>query len=249
MPRRAIRRTLLPDADDTLWESNIYFIEASARFGVLLGACGIDPQAADRAAQETQLELIPTLGYGPASYLAGLELAVERLLRAQGQGLTPELAARVRACGAVVADPPMRLAPGAVNALRALRPTSRLILVTKGDSAFQRAKLARSGLAPLFDDCLVLPEKDEAAYRQLVRDLALDPATTWMIGNSPKSDINPALAAGLGAIYIPHPHTWSAELVPLERPDITVILDALADLVAYFSPARSGSRSSVGAAS
>ena len=32
-----------------------------------------------------------------------------------------------------------------------------------------------------------------------------------MIGNSPKSDINPALAAGLNAVFVPHGDTWILE--------------------------------------
>ena len=37
------------------------------------------------------------------------------------------------------------------------------------------------------------------------------PPATWMIGNSPKSDINPALEAGLNAVFVPHatPGSWS----------------------------------------
>jgi len=33
----------------------------------------------------------------------------------------------------------------------------------------------------------------------------------WMVGNSPRSDINPALEAGLNAVFIPHPATWELE--------------------------------------
>ena len=33
-------------------------------------------------------------------------------------------------------------------------------------------------------------------------ELGADPDRTWMIGNSPKSDINPALEAGLGAVLV-----------------------------------------------
>ena len=32
-----------------------------------------------------------------------------------------------------------------------------------------------------------------------------------MIGNSPKSDINPALEAGINAVFVPHEHTWRLE--------------------------------------
>ena len=39
----------------------------------------------------------------------------------------------------------------------------------------------------------------------------MHPPATWMIGNSPKSDVNPALEAGLNAVFVPHPHTWGLE--------------------------------------
>jgi putative hydrolase of the HAD superfamily len=54
-------------------------------------------------------------------------------------------------------------------------------------------------------------EKDTAAYRRLVQERELDAARTWMIGNSPKSDINPAMEAGLNAVFVPHAHTWVLE--------------------------------------
>ena len=69
----------------------------------------------------------------------------------------------------------------------------------------------RSGLRPHFASVEVLPEKHEDAYRVLAVSHACDRQTTWMIGNSPKSDINPALAAGLNGIFIPHDFTWVLE--------------------------------------
>ena len=54
-------------------------------------------------------------------------------------------------------------------------------------------------------------EKDAEAYANLARERGLDRVRTWMVGNSPKSDINPALAAGLNAVYVPHPRTWGLE--------------------------------------
>jgi len=84
-------------------------------------------------------------------------------------------------------------------------------MFTKGQRDEQLRKLARSGLAPLFDRVETPREKDVDAYRRLVRDADLDPSLTFMIGNSPRSDINPAVAAGLRAVFIPHPHTWELE--------------------------------------
>jgi putative hydrolase of the HAD superfamily len=45
----------------------------------------------------------------------------------------------------------------------------------------------------------------------------MDPEVTWMIGNSPKSDVNPALEAGLNAVFVPHAHTWELEKQELKR--------------------------------
>ena len=80
-----------------------------------------------------------------------------------------------------------------------------------------------------------MPEKDPAAYRALVEELALDPARSWMVGNSPRSDVNAALAAGLNAVYVPHPSTWSLELQELaDGPGRLLILERFADLVRHF---------------
>ena len=70
-------------------------------------------------------------------------------------------------------------------------------------------------------------EKDEAAYRRLVVTAALDRTRTFMIGNSPRSDINPALRAGLRAVFIPHPHTWELEHEEVDVADdrVTVIVN------------------------
>ena len=72
-------------------------------------------------------------------------------------------------------------------------------------------KVDRSGLGEYFAHTAIVKEKDAAAYQRLVAERGFDPGETWMIGNSPKSDINPALEAGLNAVLVPHPHTWVLE--------------------------------------
>lgn len=79
-------------------------------------------------------------------------------------------------------------------------------------------KLGRSGLASYFTHAEIVKEKDAAAYRALAAERRMEPARTWMIGNSPKSDVNPALEAGLNAVFVPHAHTWVLERQPI-RPD------------------------------
>jgi putative hydrolase of the HAD superfamily len=86
-----------------------------------------------------------------------------------------------------------------------------------------------------FGHTAIVREKDAAAYSALVRERGLDPARTWMIGNSPKSDINPALAAGLNAVYVPHARTWHLEKTSLANgPGCVITVGRFAELRDYF---------------
>jgi putative hydrolase of the HAD superfamily len=115
-----------------------------------------------------------------------------------------------------------------------LRGRHDLLLLTKGDQEEQVRKIARSGLAGLFRRTLVTPEKTEATYRCVVADEGLAPARTWMIGNSPKSDILPALAAGLRTVFIAHRHTWHLEVVALPDDERILRVKSVRELLRYF---------------
>ena len=227
-------RTVFVDADDTLWESNIYYLRCLAEFQEYMESYGCAPEASEGMLHLCELETISRYGYGPQGYLAALGMACRRLLAKRGVEADDEAIEGAERIGELVLSPPMVLIPDVENTLEALRPSSMLVLLTKGDPQTQNAKIRRSGLAPLFDRQYIVPEKDADTYRRLVAELATSPRTTWMVGNSPKSDINPACQAGLGAILIPHNHTWVAELQELESPERVITLQRFSDLPAFF---------------
>jgi putative hydrolase of the HAD superfamily len=107
-------------------------------------------------------------------------------------------------------------------------------LFTKGSHEEQRSKLERSGLRCWFHHCEIVKEKDRQAYEQLLRLREFDSRRTWMIGNSPKSDINPALAAGLRAVFVPHERTWGLEHEEIVASDRLYIVKSFADLTQIF---------------
>ncbi|MBC7235655.1 MAG: HAD family hydrolase [Chloroflexi bacterium] len=231
---RRITRALLIDADDTLWENNIYYLRCTARFAELMGCYGIPAEEVIATLDRTERGTIMTLGYGPTSYRTSLGKTCVTLLRSRGLHADEGLIAEAQACADMLFDPPVEILPAVPETLRRLRASSLLVMVTKGEEQVQRAKIERSGLAPLFDRVLILPEKDADTYRRLVCELRLEPPRTWMVGNSPRSDINPAIEAGLNAIYIPHDHTWTAERQQITRPEAVVVLERFADLPTYF---------------
>jgi putative hydrolase of the HAD superfamily len=110
-----------------------------------------------------------------------------------------------------ILERPMEVIGGVPETLGYLCERHELTLFTKGHPEEQAMKIDRSGLAGYFHHTRVVKEKDAGAYRRLVEERRMDPVITWMIGNSPKSDINPALEAGLNAVFVPHAHTWVLE--------------------------------------
>ena len=236
MPDRVIVRTLLIDADDTLWENNIYYLESTNTVLDALGERGIDRERAQHHLDEVEQLLIPTLGYGPPCYIAALERTCRELLPSFEPGKMAALLARVRQATRIVVEPPMMLREKVAETLEALRSSSQMMLVTKGLPEVQQPKITASGLETLFDDVHIVPEKHAETYRDVLSAIGSDPERTWMIGNSPGSDINPAIEAGIGAIYVPHESTWSAEMTSLTHPDRVVTLERFSDLVAYFEP-------------
>ncbi len=196
---------ILLDADDTLWENNIYFENAIHEFLLFLNHSSLQHAEIRAVLNEVEHEM----GYGSANFTRSL---LETYRRLAEHAFTNDDLTRVRAFGETISHHPIEVMSGVQETLDYLMPRHQLILLTKGDEEEQKLKIENSGLTAYFAFALVVPEKDQATYHQLVQDLQLDPATTWMIGNSPRSDINPALATGLNAVYIPHPHTWQSEM-------------------------------------
>jgi putative hydrolase of the HAD superfamily len=97
-------------------------------------------------------------------------------------------------------------------------------------------KVDRSGLGRYFQHTGIVKEKDAAAYETLVAEQGFDKAQSWMIGNSPKSDINPALEVGLGAVWVPHERTWVLERCEIAAPPTArfVRVERFADLPRTF---------------
>lgn len=213
--RRSPGDTLLIDADDTLWENNIYFERAIASFISYLDHKVHTPAEVREHLNHCEHATIAAHGYGLRSFRRSLVNCFEQL---SGCSVTDEEHQRILGFADCIAHHEIELLPDVAGTLADLSVRHRLILVTKGDPAEQTGKLERSGLASSFTAVEVLPEKHHDAYLALSAHHRCDAGRTWMIGNSPRSDINPALRAGLHAIFIPHNFTWILEHEAVEQP-------------------------------
>ncbi|HYC79050.1 MAG TPA: HAD family hydrolase [Planctomycetota bacterium] len=229
MPDRRTGQTLLCDADDTLWENNVYFLDALVAFLDRVEAAGALRATAERTLRQVEAERTRSHGYGSLNFAGSL---VETWRRLFGPP-SPEIVAALQALGRGIYEHPIETLPGVPETLAELSRRHRLLVVTKGDPAEQASKIERSGLAAFFEGSEILREKDPESYREFMQRRGLDPSTTWMIGNSPRSDMNPATVAGLRTIFIPHRTIWEFEKAELIRPP-DFRFERFADLVVHF---------------
>jgi len=201
-------QTLLIDADDTLWENNIYFERAIERFISFLNHHEFSPEQVREVLNEVERECIIKHGYGMHSFAHALVDTFERL---SPRPVTPELHAQILSFAHSIANHPIEFLPEVPETLQYLSARHHIILVTKGAVPEQTGKIERSGLKAQFAAVEIVAEKSATTYAHLVEKYNLARHATWMVGNSPKSDINPALAAGLHAVFVPHGDTWILE--------------------------------------
>jgi putative hydrolase of the HAD superfamily len=224
-----MRYHLLMDADDTLWENNIYFEQAIHDFITFLNHSRLSRLEVRAVLDEAER----LMGYGSANFTKSL---VETYRRLAEKDLHDQDVQQVRQFGERLRSQPLQLLDSVRDTLDYLSARHDLILLTKGDVEEQQLKVERSGLVGFFRQVVIVPEKDVATYRRVISEVGIDPQHTWMVGNSPRSDINPALAAGLKAVYIPHPHTWHLEHEEVQNAgeERVLTLSTFADLRTYF---------------
>jgi len=227
-----IRQHLIFDADDTLWENNIYFEAAFDHFCSYLEHSSMSPEEIRAVLDDIEIANAKIHGYGSRNFARNLAACYEKL--SQHHVSETDLVT-VKDFAHAILERPVELLAGVAETVAELSSKHELTLFTKGDVYEQRIKIERSGLVEHFMHAAIVKEKNEAAYRVLAEERKFHPDRTWMIGNSPKSDINPALAAGLKAVYIPHPRTWSLEHEPVPDAHPRLLrVDKIAELTAHF---------------
>ena len=207
------RHTLLIDADDTLWENNIFFENTIDGFITQLEHLGYTRDYIRHILNETERRNIRQHGYGVRSFRRSLE---ETYMKLAGNSAKREIVQAIERMAATLEATPPQILDGVPETLAYLAKHNRLILLTKGEPAEQAAKVERSGLQPYFEEIEIVLEKSNDIYERMIEQFKIVKTHGWMVGNSPRSDINPAMQAGLNAVFIPHSATWELEKCELE---------------------------------
>jgi putative hydrolase of the HAD superfamily len=223
--------TLLIDADDTLWENNVYFEQVREQFLQWTEDLGFGVIKVQETFARIEHENIQKNGYGGENFIASLKdtfLFLQPAGASNADGLQ-----QIDGMAETVRRHPIQLLEGVRGSLELLSQRHQTILFTKGSPAEQTRKIEASGLSGLFKAIEIVREKSLDAFQEVIVRHRLSKPHTWMVGNSPRSDINPAIAAGIRAFYIPHTWTWEREREELCSSDQVTVLGRFSDLLEH----------------
>ncbi|MFP3542682.1 HAD family hydrolase [Rhizobium sp. SIMBA_035] len=195
------------DADDTLWQNEQYYRLTEAHFTELLADFAEGPKISERLL-EAEKRNLAHYGFGIKGFtLSMIETAIEMT-----DGRVPaSVIAQILDIGRDLLSHPVETMPHVQDTLEALAGNYLLVLITKGDLFDQERKLAQSGLGDFFDAVEIVSDKTAVTYRRIFSKVGDGPERAMMVGNSLKSDIVPAIAAGSYGVFVPHELTWVLE--------------------------------------
>ena len=200
------------DADDTLWDCQSHFEEVEKHLYSLIAPYCENPKL---ELFNTESGNMADLGYGCKAFTISI---LETAMRVAGNDLSiTQLSELLSHCKSLLHLPATPL-PEVEETLREVRGKmeevrGKMVVFTKGELQDQENKLKRSGLLKYFDDVEITSDKSQAEFLALCEHHQIHPSELLMVGNSLKSDIAPALAIGVSAIYIPFHVTWQLEHV------------------------------------
>ncbi|CAN5800279.1 HAD family hydrolase [soil metagenome] len=208
---------VLVDFDDTLVDTGPRFQNARRSLIALLTESGFDEaQASTTLYHEVDPVMRLRYGLGPRRMEPAFVATYERLCEINGYGIDPELAEHCAELGRGCYGPPTAFA-GALDALRRLSNALPTVVYTQsGDLEYQLSCVRGAGIVDIVteDRVRVCDRKDADMFINTLSSYGVsDPVAAWMIGNSMRSDINPALEAGANAILVDAHDPWEYDVV------------------------------------
>lgn len=207
------------DADDTLWHCKRYYDQARTVYRQVLIEAGLPEEAPTierlKAIDNKRAE---QQGYAKERFYRSMIEAYEQLCDEYSVEPSATVKDRLEAVGMSVFRQP-DLYDHTVDVLNRLQQTrASMMVLTGGDDDVQRPKFDVLGpYREAFEAIKVVRHKNEQTWLQTAKALG-GPERTWAIGNSLRSDIHPALRAGLKAIHLPQGE-WYYEQTDVQRDD------------------------------
>ena len=208
---------VLVDFDDTLVDTAPRFQNARRELFRLLMEHGFaEPDVHRIHHEEVDPAMRKTYGLGPARMEPAFRATYESLCKHGNSPVDGDVADRAAAIGRAVAGTPP-VFDGALVALTRLAAQLPTVLYTQsGDFDYQLGCVQGSGVLDVLplEKVRIVERKTTDQFRRTLQEFGIaDPQRAWMVGNSMRSDINPALEAGANALYVESADPWEYDLV------------------------------------
>lgn len=201
------KKAIIFDGDDTLWENQVFYDEAKDQFYKLMDSQGFDRTSVKEKLSEIDRANVAKLGLSRKRFPTSMRETYVHFCTQEHRNSDPNIEALVFAIGAAVFQRKPRPVDDVEKVLALLKKIYDLYLYSAGDREIQAEKLQSVGLAKHFQGIHFVERKNSAELQRILDEHNLDIETTWMAGNSVRSDINPALQLGLPCIWV-HTHSW-----------------------------------------
>lgn len=234
------QQTLILDLDDTLIHCNKYFKQAKNEFVKKIKEWMKTPSAEEIMQKQLEMDLknVEIHGLISETFTDSLLTTYFFFCQKYGKGIKANEIEEVRNIGRSVFETEVEPFPYMYDALNKLQKDGhQLYLFTGGDEKNQSRKIIQLGLEAYFEDrVFISAHKNNKALQKVLNKIPANKESIWMIGNSLKTDIKPAIELGINAIHIPSEIEWSYNIVDieLEQKGTFAELTSLLDLPVFF---------------
>jgi NTE family protein len=202
----AENRWVIFDADNTLWNVEAFYNRArtdmAEHVAKLCDNSSLDIEAYQQARDHQLREIY---GYSASRFARSFEDTICKFV--------PEARAKqvrhVRAIAEEVFAQKAELTPDVELVLRSLHSQGWYLgLLTAGEFWVQQKRISEFHLQGVFHAIEIVEQKTEREFRRFCEKHKVAPNECWVVGDSKRSDIEPAVSAGLRAILVPH-ENWA----------------------------------------
>lgn len=223
------------DGDDTLWETAPLYARAKQEFFNKMSSLGYDRRDVERDFHNIDVANVDRLGFSKHRFATSMVETYRLFCNRSSLPYERSIERKIEAIAYGIFGNTLTTYECAEHVLARLWSHYKLILATKGDEEIQLAKIDQSGLAHFFSSIQILDHKTEREFRRIAEECKLDISSSWVVGDSLRSDINPALEVGFRAIWIPN-DAWAYENADVPDSDRLFKVNALQDSLRLLIP-------------
>ncbi len=197
----AHKLTVLLDGDDTLWRTQEIYDGIKENFAGLLYDTGIKEINLISRLDELDAQRVAIKGFTSDRFIESMLIIYAQFSKLYSLEWNVQVEKKI-----IGFDETLKYMPplyeDTIQALENLKKHARLFLFSIGDQETQLSKIKKLGLAHFFEKTHIVKTKNKDVLEIFITKLGVNTKHVWMVGNSIRSDVVPALSIGLNSILV-----------------------------------------------